>query len=384
MRNRSTKREGGFSLMEMVVAMAVGTLVLGAAVQIYIQGVGATWTTTQRAELQQDFRAASNMLTMDVSLAGSGLGTGAAISLPSASAPVYGCAQTTSPYPCYINSVSVAYPKQGAVYYLYGLLPGYDVGPTLLAAQGATDAVTVLYTDNNFYLDCYTATITSTTQVTFTLPATTSANCTSPTGNSGAQAANDSAVGLTPGDLLLFTFGSANVVAEVTTAATGSGLTTFAANDALNMNQGSAVANSLASKYVVSPAVTGYATRILAISYYINNTTTPPRLMRQVSGHTPMPAAENIVYMKFTYDLFNDSTSTPAVNCSNPGAASDGCSGTSTGLLPNQITQINVQNMAMDSTLNGSQFGQGNGYQRLDLQTSISARNLSFVNNYPN
>src|SRR5271170_8422843 len=99
MRNRSTKREGGFSLMEMVVAMAVGTLVLGAAVQIYIQGVGATWTTTQRAELQQDFRAASNMLTMDVSLAGSGLGTGAAISLPSASAPVYGCAQTTSPYP---------------------------------------------------------------------------------------------------------------------------------------------------------------------------------------------------------------------------------------------------------------------------------------------
>jgi len=40
--------------------------------------------------------------------------------------------------------------------------------------------------------------------------------------------------------------------------------------------------------------------------------------------------------------------------------------------------------MAMDSTLNGSLLGQGGGYQRLDLQTSVSARNLTYVNNYPN
>jgi hypothetical protein len=74
----------------------------------------------------------------------------------------------------------------------------------------------------------------------------------------------------------------------------------------------------------------------------------------------------------------------PAVACSNPGAASDGCSGASTGLLPNQITKINIQNMAIDSTLQGSQFGPGNGFQRMDLQTSVSARNLTYVNNYSN
>ena len=61
MRHRRTTREAGFSLMEMVVAMALGTIVLGAAVQIYIQGLNATMTVSQRAELQQDFRAASNM-----------------------------------------------------------------------------------------------------------------------------------------------------------------------------------------------------------------------------------------------------------------------------------------------------------------------------------
>lgn len=390
MTDRSTKRESGFSLLEMTVSLALGTIVLGAAVQIYIQGVAATWTTTQRAELQQDFRAASNILTKDLSLAGAGLGPGAAIALPSTVTPVYGCVQTAGT-PCYINGGSVAYPKQGGTAYLYGLLPGYNAGPTLPLAPGPTDVVTVAYTDSNFYLDCYTATITSTTTIAFTAivptpPATTSANCTSPTGNAGAQAVNDSGVGLTAGDLVLFTFGANTVVAEVTTAATAGGVATFAASDALKMNQGAGVANSLASQYVAPPgaAVTGYGTRVLVISYYVDNTLTLPRLMQQVSGHAPMPVAENVVYLKFTYDLFNDATNSPAVACSNPGAASDGCANASAGLLPNQITKINIQNMAMDSTQMGSQFGQGNGYQRLDLQTSVSSRNLTYTNNYPN
>src|SRR5580658_3410955 len=125
MSGRSAKRESGFSLLEMTIAMALGTIVLGAAVQIYIQGVQATWTTTQRAELQQDFRAASNMLTTDLSLAGAGLNPGAAIALPSATSPVYGCAQTTGTHPCYINGGSVAYPAESGTAYLYGLMPGY-------------------------------------------------------------------------------------------------------------------------------------------------------------------------------------------------------------------------------------------------------------------
>jgi len=93
MSKHSTKRQVGFSLVEMMIAMALGTIVLGAAVKIYLQGVGATWTVSQRAELQQDFRAASNMLTKDLSLAGAGLNPGTAIALPSGSTPQYGCDQ---------------------------------------------------------------------------------------------------------------------------------------------------------------------------------------------------------------------------------------------------------------------------------------------------
>jgi len=384
MRDRLTKRERGFSLLEMTVALALGGIVLAGAVQIYIQGVQATWATDQRAELQQDFRAASNVLTKDLSLAGAGLGNTAAIALPSNVTPVYGCDQSGT---CYIKGASVKYPLQGATAYLYGLLPGYNDGPTLTGSSGPTDVTTVVYTDSNFYLDCYTAAITSTTTVTFTLPGSTSPNCTAPGGNAGAQAVNNSASGLTAGDLVLFTFGLNTVVAEVTTAPTGTGLTTFASTDVLKMNQAAAVANSLASMYVApSGSVTGYATRLFVITYYIDNSTSTTRLMQQVSGHTPVPVAENVVFMKFTYDLFNDATDSPAIACSNPGGSPDGClvSGASAGLLPNQITKINIQNMAMDSTLMGSQFGLGNGYQRMDLQTSVCARNLTYVNNYPN
>jgi hypothetical protein len=73
------------------------------------------------------------------------------------------------------------------------------------------------------------------------------------------------------------------------------------------------------------------------------------------------------------------------VNCTNPGAAADGCntSGASAGLTPVDITKINILNMAIDSTQQGFQNGQV-GYQRLDLQTSVSARNLTYTNNYPN
>jgi hypothetical protein len=188
--------------------------------------------------------------------------------------------------------------------------------------------------------------------------------------------------------LILFTFGSNNIVAEVTTAATGGGVTAFAANDVLKMNQAAGVTNSLANNYVASPPAaaltSGFGQRIFVITYYLDNTASTPRLMQQVSGHTPVPVAESVVYLKFTYDLFNDATNLPAVNCSNPGVASDGCGGASLNLLPNQVTKINIQNMAMDGSQKGNLFGQGKGYQRLSLQTSVCARNLTYVNNYPN
>src|SRR6202158_5170092 len=203
MSDRSTKRESGFSLLEMVIAMALGTLVLGAAVQLYSQGVAATWTVSQRAEMQQDFRAASDMLTRDLSLAGAGLGNNVQIGLPTTSTtPVYGCDQSLK---CYINGSAAAYPKQGTAPYLYGLIPGWKYGPTLNAAQGATDVVTVVYTDSGFFLNCYAVSITSATVVTFTLPSPLPTGWVLASGVTAPQKVNDAVVGLTAGDLIWFT-----------------------------------------------------------------------------------------------------------------------------------------------------------------------------------
>ena len=54
--------------------------------------------------------------------------------------------------------------------YLYGLIPGANLGPTLNPAQGPTDVVTVVYTDSSFYLNCYNPKVTAKEVVTFYQP----------------------------------------------------------------------------------------------------------------------------------------------------------------------------------------------------------------------
>jgi len=201
-----------------------------------------------------------------------------------------------------------------------------------------------------------------------------------PNGVSTAQAVNDSAVGLTPGDLVLMTLNGTQVVAEVYGAVTNTGTNTytvaFANSDPLKMNQTPSAGtglNSVALNAAGSAGTYGSCPcRILVITYYIDSSVSPARLMRQISGHTPMPVAENMVYLKFSYDLYNDATQTPAIN------QTDG--GVSLSLLPNQITKINILHMAIDSSLKGAQ----GGYQGMDLETSVSARNLTYTNDYPN
>jgi hypothetical protein len=149
----------------------------------------------------------------------------------------------------------------------------------------------------------------------------------------------------------------------------------FAVGDPLHMNQLTA---GQGLNNVALGATGTLPQRLLVITYYIDSTVTPSQLMRQVSGHTPMPVADGLAYMKFSYDLYNDGTGAPATDQPNPGSG-DANDAASNGLIPNQITKINIKHMAMDSTLKGTK-----GYQGLDLETSVSARNLTYVNNYPN
>ena len=79
---RSTRQKiRGFSLVELLIAMALGLIVLAATTQLFKNGMDATRLVSQSSEMQQNVRATLNLIAKDVSMAGSGLPSGG-LSLP--------------------------------------------------------------------------------------------------------------------------------------------------------------------------------------------------------------------------------------------------------------------------------------------------------------
>ena len=376
-----TTSDRGFTLIEMMISLAVGLILVGSAVQLFTRGVNATWLISQRAELQQNARASSNLLNKDISLAGAGLPTGGvALASGTGSRPIYGCDYLGV---CYLgpnNNASITYPNQvvsgNTINYMYGVIPGWKKGVTINAAAGATDVITTVYADTQFLLSDYTVKFNDLNgnSVTFTLPA--------PAPNPLDQAVNNTGVGLQPGDLVLFTSnaGSAYAIAAVTAAVpVGAGpsyTVAFANADASLMNQNAATSNDLKQIATASgtagTAVGVTATRLWAITYYLDNTTTPgtPTLMRQVNARKPVPVAENVADLRFTYDTYDN-------NGLLLNATGDGGMSAATPISPNQIRTINLLHLTVRSQLPGR-----NGYSSMDMQTSVSARNMSFNDRY--
>jgi hypothetical protein len=393
----SKSRALGFTFIELMVSMALGLLIVGAAVKLFSQGVDATWVVSQRAEMQQDLRAVQNLLTKDISLAGAGLAGGQGISLVSGTgvSPIYGCDQTGLASGCPPNG-GVNYPCASLVGVciptLYGVTPGFALGIKPPGSVTKSDLITVAYSDTIFALNCYTVTFTAPGNViTLTAPANPPpSSCILPPGLVFPQNVNDAAVGLQPGDLIyLQNTAKGPAIAEVTLvagAAPGPWTVTFANGDPLKINQ-SGAANDLTQISGFNAAggastVGTVANRIFVVTYYLKVnldptgvTTGTPVLMRQVNGRTAVPAAENVINTQFTYDTY----------------ASDGTllnqlpdGGESIGVSLNLIRKINVAHLTMRSQLDGSRSSlfATNGFQGYDVQTSISARNLSYQNRY--
>jgi len=388
----SPKSSRGFTLLELMISMAVGLIMIAAAVQLYSSGVDATWVISQKAEMQQDLRSTSDMLLKDISLAGAGMPLGQGIALPSGAGvrPLYGyangcsnCVNTNGlQYPC-------AAPTGTCVPTLFGIIPGYQLGITPPGSTTRSDVITMVYTDTVFALNCYNISFPAgggINPVTFTLPSPLPSSCVLPPNIVTPQPVNDPVVGLQTGDVVFFqnTLGSSSgqAVAEVSTVAktgTNTYTVTFADSDPLKLNQSTATSGDLA-QIITGTGTT--ATRLFVITYYLWLQPDPlgvgtgtPVLMRQVNGHAPTPVAENVVNMQFTYDTYAaDGT---LLNNSGDG-------GESTGVSPNLIRKINVLHLSIRSQLAGTRSAlyATKGFQTYDIQTSISARNLSYQNRY--
>jgi len=387
----------GFTLLELMVSLALGLLIVGAAVKLFSQGVDATWVVAQRAEMQQDLRATETLLVKDVSLAGSGL-TGVpaeTIALPNAlGTPIIGCDQSGTAAGCPPNG-GVAYPcipTGGCTPSLYPIMPAFQAGIRPPGSTTNSDLVTVVYSDTNLAMNCYSVVFNATGNVlTFTAPPNPPpASCILPPGLAYPQALNNVANGIQPGDVILVNnqvgTSSAFAVGEVTTITGPVGppapgtqyVLTFANGDALNMNQ-SGAANDLTA---LKAGVGTVANRIFVITYYLRTIADPTGvttgtviLYRQVNGLTAVPVADNLANFQFTYDTY-DAAGNPLNGVGDAGAA--------LGISPNLIRKVNVTHLTMHSQLAGtrSTLMATSGFQSFDLQTSISARNVSYKNRY--
>jgi prepilin-type N-terminal cleavage/methylation domain-containing protein len=399
MRRTSANSSRGFTLIELLVSLAVGALVVGSAVKLFTQGMNATFVVSQRAEMQQDLRASSDMLFKDISLAGAGLPSGAGIALPSGTAirPIYGFAPSCAAKNNCVPGNGIAYPCSSALTLpclptLYGLVPGYRLGITVPGSPNPSDVITVVYTDTVFALPCYTVTNIAANAITLQLPAVLPATCILTPPLVAPQAVltvPPAPPELVPGDLVLVQStvagNSANAIGEVTnvTANGGNNYTVaFANGDPLNLNQNAATGGDLKQLVNAAPPATATATRILAISYYLWMMPDPlgvgvgtPTLMRQVNGQTPVPVQEGVMNLQFTYDTYD--AAGKLLN-----ALGDG--GYSTGTSFNLIRKINLVHLTTRTQISGARSGlmTTNGYQTFDTQTSISARNLSYQNRY--
>lgn len=356
-RNKNMRtRHHGFSLLEMMISMSLGLLVMGSMVQLFKMATTTSRLVVQRTEMQQNMRAAIELMTRDISLAGSGLPPGG-IQLPLGGNPSrYGCDQAT----CYVPGGT--YPNNN---YMTGVLPGYSNGvqgkATIPAAPGARDdSITVIYEDQSFPLFQY--------QLDFPSPTSTgtqlNVNVPFPAPNP-LPVQITSVGGIQVGDVILLSNGT-YAVGEVTAVSNNS--LTFADNDALNLNQsGAGITNNIRALNNGSH-LTGY--RLWVVTYYL---TVPgngqsPRLMRQVNGRAPVPVADDIINLQFAYDLFNANTNALDPNQPDPlSFPSD-----SLGLV--QKVNISVMGQSLVNSVKDA--------QNMRLATSVSARSMAFFDRY--
>jgi prepilin-type N-terminal cleavage/methylation domain-containing protein len=399
MMKQTPKSQSGFTLLELIVASSIGLTVILTMATLFKTGMDTSMKVTQRAETQQNLRAAVELMTKDISLAGAGLPSGG-VQLGTAGVSKIACNQGGT---CYLTGGTYPNSSSGSANYMYAIEPGFgtgvESGASITAAPSATNSsITVVYCDYNFPLEPGNFTFNpSSTTASVSLVASPTAgeptNILAPGGlNVGdlllfqVQTPGNGAAGNSAGNNLVANPGG-TVVAEITglpaTTATPPVTVDFATGDPLNFNftTGSNNMASVASAASGSTTCTGTTCpqvsvcRLEVVTYFLQVPTAvvglsqTPRLMRQVNGLTAVPVADNIINLQFTYDVINSATSSVVANVQNP---------IGSGYSPSLIQKVNLWVMGQ------SLVNDGKRAQSMYLATAISTRNMSFCNAYSN
>ena len=226
------------------------------------------------------------------------------------------------------------------------MTPGDGLGPTINGVT--TDVVTLVYRDTSLSLS--QAPLISITA----------------SGNEITALAGTSA-GVVRGDILMLCNANGCGAAGVTSNPANDTIA-LADGDSLNINQSMAAFGNVASIANAGPPAGIYppttAYRILVTSYFIEASTL--RLMRQANAHPPVPVAEIVEDLQFSYDTFDDATLAATADLPTAGG------------VPNQIRKVNI----VVGVRSPSRVSHNGKFDRLSLRTSVSVRNLTFRDRY--
>jgi type II secretory pathway pseudopilin PulG len=359
-RDRAGSRlEAGFTLVELLVSLTLTLIIVGAAITASINGRRANETATQLLEMNASLRAATDMIVRDLIQVGQGLPAGKVIEKPTGA----GATAVRRPGPNNLLTFPVADPVLTAVTVGAGVGPNFTeplVGGGVVAGP-ATDIVNVLYVDSQF--DGITCTIAANGRsVTALLPVPAPPAAATNGGAliSGAGVQDP----MLAGDLVMLT-GSTNGAGSallLVTAVAGQVLT-FAGGDAMNLNQvagtDGTVMQLLGNPPVASPAAFH---RVRMVTYFIDNTVEPPRLMRRLNYNAARAVAPGIDNLQLTYDI--------ADGVANP-------TNVKTPANPNQIRKVNVYLSARSR-----ERAPTGEFLRNSLATQVALRSLAFVDRY--
>ncbi len=380
----------GFSLVELLTAMALSLLMFAMTFVLVQQLDNTADVVGSMSDVNQNLRAAVNMVSRDLSTAGENIPLGG-IPLP------YGGSATSikRPYP---SASTFPAPLSGSALYMPVLIAGNGLGPTQGsgANQISTDVVSMIGVNQSASFNQTVVSTTSPNQPTFS---STSATITVSTTAAGY---------VSPGQLVMLRNANASCLLAVSSVNTTTGVITFThgdtTNDLLGVNQfptvsgttgaitsgptngtilqlETATVNSGKTTYAWPTTLTAYP--ISVVTYYVDSTTPERNLVKLTSMGTNACAAvscTNVValgidVMQVFYSLsppatLNGATSDPTEN---PWPTT-----TDTTNTPNDIRKV-VLNVVGET--NHKNFANSQWYSK-QIRNAVTIQNLDFYNKY--
>jgi prepilin-type N-terminal cleavage/methylation domain-containing protein len=321
------KQDKGFSLIELLVAMAILLVVTAVATQTIIQAQHVSEAVALEANVQENLRAGMHFLVRDLTQAGEGIPE-AGISIPNTAASVSAVTRPGTPAASVFQSQDappITYTK------LPPVIPGWQLGSpvttqnatskAILTGGFNTDIITILYADNtlvssavgpggvpNPALNAYPV-----TQAAPAVPV-----CAGVIAASGSTVTLDPSCFTAPGGPTplavgnLIMFHNINGTAlEYITAIAGATIT-FGPGDPGALNA-TGLPNGTVTNLNVGATPTTI-TRVWMVTYYLDVVTNPakPQLVRQVNypgypaaapANPPQAIGEVIENLSFSYDI---------------------------------------------------------------------------------